>query len=501
MSEFDDTNEGTGLDGLPQDVTTAEEPPAEALEGVPVPETPGWRILSGDSPAEENPTIESLPEVDEAPVSKFGPATMEEYERESQEPAAEGVAGIGRNVMDAAAAGAASIRDGFEALKDVRRASREHSNARSHLAQIEEELAESRSELEHRVHVETNYDAIVAEQSAIIAEATDERNEAQARIDVLSEEKADLGRQLEQMRQQHEQELRPYKDLVDSSRSRADDANRSLSEARRAARSAENQVNDLTSRRDSRLSTANKAVDNAQLRLSELRTHLNELQADPATRPEAIEEVNATILAESAHLRAAEEEVAEVTAEMKRTVENAQAHLWTQRQSLESAERANESARAEAARRREEYDRMLRDAETSEAVLDNAMVERDMGIRDVTKTLDAATKRMTDAQAILDDANEINSTPHLTQQLREIIASDEAALEVQQRQVESLAEAEREVRERTRGQRIVFYVAVAAAALVVILILWLIFSRPAEPVPEEMGSSAKAIMMGMELLL
>ena len=48
--------------------------------------------------------------------------------------------------------------------------------------------------------------------------------------------------------------------------------------------------------------------------------------------------------------------------------------------------------------------------------------------------------------------------------------------------------------------RLIAY-AVAAAALVVILILWLIFSRPAEPVPEEMGSSAKAIMMGMELLL
>lgn len=482
MSEFDDRTEGTTPEGAPEPSTF---PPVEEDD----------TIIQFGGPVTGDASPYSTPE-----------QSWETLPAEEDSPAAEQPESLSRKAFGAAAAGAGALREGYEALKDVRRASREHSNARTHLAKIEEELEESRAELDHRTHVEANYDTIVSEQTAIIEEGTGERDEAQARIDVLNAEKADLARQLEQMRQQHEQELRPYKELVDSSRSRADDANRSLSEARRAARSAENQVNDLTSRRDSRLSAANKAVDNANLRLAELRTNLQALQADPTTKPEAIEEVNATIMAETAHLRAAEEEVAEVTAEMKRTMENAQEHLWTQRQSLDSAERAHESAKAEAAKRREEYDRMLRDAETSEAVLDNAMVERDMGIRDVTKVLDAASKRIKKAQEILDDANDIHATPHLTDQLRELIASDEAALEVQQKQVESLAEAEREVRERTRGQRIVFYIAVAAAALVVILILWFIFHQEpaAAPAPEDAGSAVDTVkkmvsLMGLSL--
>ena len=294
MSEFDDRTEGTTPEGVPEPSAF---PPVEEDD----------TIIQFGGPAAGNASPYSTPE-----------QSWDTLPTEEDSPAVEQPESLSSKAFGAAAAGAGALREGYEALKDVRRASREHSNARTHLAKIEEELEESRAELEHRTTVEANFDAIVSEQTAVIEEGTGERDEAQARIDELNAEKADLARQLEQMRQQHEQELRPYKELVDSSRSRADDANRSLSEARRAARSAENQVNDLTSRRDSRLSAANKAVDNANLRLAELRTNLQALQADPTTKPEAIEEVNATIMAETAHLRAAEEEVAEVTAEMKK---------------------------------------------------------------------------------------------------------------------------------------------------------------------------------------
>ena len=64
----------------------------------------------------------------------------------------------------------------------------------------------------------------------------------------------------------------------------------------------------------------------------------------------------------------------------------------------------------------------------------------------------------------------------------------------------------REVRERTRGQRIVFYIAVAAAALVVILILWFIFHQEpaAAPAPEDAGSAVDTVkkmvsLMGLSL--
>jgi predicted nucleic acid-binding Zn-ribbon protein len=389
------------------------------------------------------------------------------------------IAGFGRKAASAAKGGAnvasKSIFDGYSAMREVHNASKQHSSARAHLEEIQTEIDESTRELDHRTDYYTRYDEIVAEQTDELADANKEHEDVQATIDELNREHEELSDKLTEMKKQHEQELRPFKELMDSSRERADDAARSLTEAKRSVKIAENQVNDLTARRDSRLANANRTIDNARSRLAELQTNLEKLRADPATKPEAIEEVNADILTEQNHLKSAQKEVDDVTAEMQRATENAQSHLWTQKQSLESAERANNTAKADASRRHDDYEKKRQDAETQEAVLDNAVVEREMKIRDAKKDLEAAKKRIDAAQDVLDEAEDIHAHPEEIERLKALIADDKAALEVQQQQVDGLAKAERSLRDRTRTQRSVFIGVIIAAAVIIILVVWLLF--------------------------
>ena len=337
--------------------------------------------------------------------------------------------------------GASAVAEGFSAMRDVRRASKQSASARSRLQAIKKSIDEAQSTLEHRVDVESRFDQIVAEQTVELASAREDRDEAQALADGLTAERDKLQAQLEQLKKDNEERLRPYKNLMDTARGRADDAAKSLSEARRAVKTAEGQVNDATSRRDSRTSSTQKAVANAQERLQALREEQQHLAGTDDAKAQA--EVAQSIEAEAAALAKAQAETTTVDEDTRRTLENAQTHLYTQRQSLQIAEEQHESAKAESAERKEEYERLLKDARTAEKNLDDEVVDRSNKLRSANKDRDAAQQRAHAAQELLDEANDIHATPQRTAELRDSIRDQQAALGVQQQQVEALAATER----------------------------------------------------------
>ena len=69
-----------------------------------------------------------------------------------------------------------------------------------------------------------DYDAIISEQTGTIDAAQKEMGDAQTRIEQLQAERDGLRAQLEQMKSEHEQSLRPYKKLSESTKGRSDDA-------------------------------------------------------------------------------------------------------------------------------------------------------------------------------------------------------------------------------------------------------------------------------------
>ena len=370
-----------------------------------------------------------------------------------------------------------SLRDGFDAIVSVRTAAKRHAEARSRARQLKADIDASASELGRREQIEGNFEQIVQDQRAAIEGAQESIRSARDREVALAREKETLEGQLEGLKAKNEEDIRPYRELMESTRGRSDDAARSLSELKRAVKAADQQVTESAKRREQRIAGANRAVDSALDRLRKTEADLTSLQRDPNAAPSAISKTQRELVAEQAHLDAARDEVTRVTAECQRAVESAQTHLWTQRQSLETVERQADDAKRAATARREEFESLFNGAQEREKALAKEISQRSDAISDAQAEAEAATRQLEEAQEALDEAVRVHETPELSEQLRESIArlqDERASLEAD---IEELAAHERELRGRTRRQRLVFLGALAALLVVVVALLVLLLPR------------------------
>ncbi|MBP3883741.1 MAG: hypothetical protein J6D54_02220 [Olsenella sp.] len=370
-----------------------------------------------------------------------------------------------------------SLKDGLDAIGAVRSAAKQHSDARAQLKRLKKELAKTQSVLDHRTEIESRYDEIVSEKTAEIEDARRAILASQERAQQLEAEKSELEGRLQQMKAEHETAIRPYRDLMESTKGRSDDAAKSLAEIRRAVKNADQQVADAAKRREQRIANANRAVDNAQERLRKVESELSSLQSGGNASPSAIQKMQSEVVTERAHLDAARDEVTRTTAECQQLVDNAQTHLWTQKQSLETVERQANEAKRESDAHREEYERLYNSALAEEKALEEDISLRKKSIDEANKERIESERLESEAQALLDEANDIHATPEVTQQLKQGIEDGEAALERQESEVNSLAQSERRLREATRAQRFVF-IGVAVAVLIVIALLIWFFAIP-----------------------
>ena len=395
----------------------------------------------------------------------------------SGEPAAEGARGQQDEKSEpgdqgeGVAAALSSLKEGLDAIGAVRDAAKRHAGARSQLKELKRELEKTQEVLDHRVEIEASFDQIVRDETANAESARAEIAQAEADTARLGAERDALEAQLKAMREAHETAIRPYRDLMESTRGRSDDAAKSLAEIRRAVKSADQQVADAAKRREQRIADANRSVDNAQERLRRVEGELASMQSGSAS-PAALSKMQAEVVTERAHRDAARSNVARVTAEGQQLVDNAQTHLWTQKQSLETIERQAEEAKREADERREEYERLYNANLAEEKALEEQVNQRKKSLEETARAKADAEERAGAAEAALEEAREIHATPEVTEQLRHGIQEGESALARQQSEVDSLADTERRLRESTRSKRFLFIgVAVAVVVIVVLLVL------------------------------
>ena len=133
---------------------------------------------------------------------------------------------------------AATLKDGLFAVRDVHLAARKHSSARARLRSMREAVEVDGQTLARREEVEASYEDIVAEQTKTVEEASEELEGQQATIERLEKQADELEERLAKLKEDHEQELRPYKRIAETARGRSEDANRGVSEAKRAVRTA-----------------------------------------------------------------------------------------------------------------------------------------------------------------------------------------------------------------------------------------------------------------------
>lgn len=411
---------------------------------------------------------------EEAPVAEEADEAITEVEGEIVDEEDEGGDPIAM-ASDAARNAHSSILEGIAAFKSVREASQRHSSAREELRGIRELLDEHTDELTYRIDIEQRYPQIIAEQTAELEEATALSRDALERAERLEAERDDLDSQLAIMKNRHEDQLRPYRNVAESTKGRADDAARALADARRAVKSAENNLAEATRRRDQRISSANRAVDNAQERLRQVQAEFDALQNDSEASPAAVSRLQNELASEQTHLESATADVALVTEESRQAVESAQARLFDQKRVLAQTERDAEAAKKEASERRAEYDTMLKNAQDEERTLSDQLRMKVTAAEQARQEIKEAEARIAEAQTQLDEAEAIHSTPRETIALREQIAREQTDHDVLQDAVDELAETERELRRSTLKQRLMLIAGLVAAVLLIIAVVVAIF--------------------------
>lgn len=386
----------------------------------------------------------------------------------------------GSSAREAAGGAGRSLSVGFSAMRQVRQASKMRADAEADVRDIERGLEEDRDELAHREDVERNYHEIVAAEEAEIEDAQQSIAKAKARIAKEEAEVRRLNEELRSMRERHEQKLRPYRNLMDSSRGRSDDSAKSLANVRRSVRGAERALNEATKNRDVRISNAHRAVDNAQERVgaveAELEVMRNSVDSEAAT-PAAIAKMERELSSNQLALEAARRDVAQVTQEAQDAVDQAQRRLLSLQREQTQAEQVAETNKSDATARKDEYDGLYRDAQAKERAQEEEIKSHETRIRNLEQVRDDAQDRLEEAQDILEEAHQIHAHPETTEGLRERIADEEADLEDAQADLEDLLQTERELRQATRGSRMILFAVVAGVLILVALIVWFLFLR------------------------
>ena len=366
-----------------------------------------------------------------------------------------------------------SITQGMRSIGELRKTSKQRSQAQAEIRDIERAIEDDRDELSHRIEVDKDYDAIVAEQTRAINRATkdekaatDKANAEQRRLDQLKDE-------LSAMKESHEQKLRPYRNLMDSSRGRSDDAAKQLASTKRDVRRAEGDLSEATKRRTQRIANAHQAVDNSKDRLASIMTELETTQGDPEAKPAAVQKLQDEYAAQQRQLQHANEEVTQVTQECQEEVDKAQQYLWRKQRELTKCEQNADSAKQEAATHKDEYDTLYREAQDKERAKQDEIRSAEKRVAELEQAASEAAARRIEAQELLDEANDIHTHPEHTETLRNRIADAQQDLKDVRQELTALTASEKELRRSTRTARIAVVAGVIVAILIVILIIWL----------------------------
>ncbi len=466
--------DNAGQNGQAQDDlqgTDATEDRADAAEAAESAPGTGGQASDGETAAEDGaPVADGVAESD-APDDGLEAAPAPDIVDRARKAAGT----VADSARKAAGALGQETVSGWSAMRAVSQAKRAHGEAADRLAELKATIEEDSRTLAHRREVEETYDELVAGQTAALEAARRAQRDLSDRIAAAEAEVGAREGDLEELKAKNERDLRPYKNLADSSKSTADDAARTLSEAKKAAKTAEGAVRDITKRRDSRVSTANKAADNARQRLARLQSEISSMQRDPDADPKQLSSMKAEATAEMARLSRAQDDAKAAPGEAAPAIEAAEAHLADARRVLEEAEREADSAKKEAKKRARDLDREQERAKAAEADAEDLLIEAQKQVRALKQDLAAQQEAESQAQATLDEAADIVAHPEETDALADRVTDNSAAAERQEIHVQTLADTERDLRQRTLRSRVAF-ILVVVAAVIVLAVLFMAFS-------------------------
>lgn len=384
---------------------------------------------------------------------------------------------LGGAVSNTASAVGAFIAQGASAMREMNAAKKALADARAHLAELEQRIADQGKELETRQDIAGRYDQIVAEQRQTIDTAQKAAAAAEIGRDTHAAKAAGLKAQLEQIKEEDDATERRLKAALDAVEAREASSRETGNRLVRRLEDSKRIRDKVQAERDAGVAAAQQTVDATRAQLETLRREYAELQRNPSANPAnytvRTSELSMQISDTADALRKAEEDVPNITADLEHSLAAAEHAVEQAQAPIADAKRAHQAVTAEADAARDELQTAKAAAATRQRELREKIAAEDKARREQEQAIANAQADVAHAQSIIEQATEVHDHPEITESLARSLARDKAEHAETEREVAQLEAAEDDVRERTRDSRIKFtgaIVCIIAVILVIVLI-------------------------------
>lgn len=390
---------------------------------------------------------------------------------------------LGTAVSNTANAVGTFIAQGASAMREMNAAKKALADARAHLTELEQRIADQAEELETRQDIAGRYEQIVADQRQAIATAQKTAAAAEIDRDVHASKVAELKGQLEQMKTDDDATELRLKAALDAVEAREASSRETGNRLVRRLEDSKRIRDKVQAERDAGIAAAQQTVDATRAQLETLRHEYAELQRNPSANPAnytvRTSELSMQISDTADALRKAEEDVPRITADLEHSLAAAEQAVEQAQAPIAEAKRAHQAVTAEADAARDELQTAKTAAATRQRELREKIAAEDKARREQEQAIADAQADVAHAQSIIEQATEVHDHPEITESLAGSLIRDKAEYAETEREVAQLEAAEDDVRERTRDSRIKFTGAIVCivAAILVIILVWLFASK------------------------
>lgn len=390
---------------------------------------------------------------------------------------------LGTAVSNTANAVGTFIAQGASAMREMNAAKKALADARAHLAELEQRIADQAEELETRQDIAGRYDQIVADQRQAIATAQKTAAAAEIDRDAHAAKAAELNGQLEQMKTEDDATELRLKAALDAVEAREASSRETGNRLVRRLEDSKRIRDKVKAERDAGIAAAQQTVDATRAQLETLRHEYAELQRNPSANPAnytvRTSELSMQISDTADALRKAEEDVPRITADLEHSLAAAEQAVEQAQAPIADAKRAHQAVTTEADAARDELQTAKTAAATRQRELREKITAEDKARRDQEQSIANAQADAAHAQSIIEQATEVHDHPEITESLAGSLARDKAEHAETEREVAQLEATEDAVRERTRDSRIKFTGAIVCivAAILAIILVWLFASK------------------------
>lgn len=390
---------------------------------------------------------------------------------------------LGSAVSNTANAVGTFIAQGASAMREMNAAKKALADARAHLAELEQRIADQTEELETRQDIAGRYDQIVADQRQAIATAQKTAAAAEIDRDAHAAKATELKGQLEQMKTEDDATELRLKAALDAVEAREASSRETGNRLVRRLEDSKRIRDKVKAERDAGIAAAQQTVDATRAQLETLRHEYAELQRNPSANPAnytvRTSELSMQISDTADALRKAEEDVPRITADLEHSLAAAEQAVEQAQAPIADAKRAHQAVTTEADAARDELQTAKTAAATRQRELREKIAAEDKARREQEQAIANAQADIAHAQSIIEQATEVHDHPEITESLAGSLVRDKAEYAETEREVAQLEAAENDVRERTRDSRVKFTGAIVCivAAILVIILIWLFASK------------------------